>query len=140
VAVPDNTELSQLTVDFALQLLSTPTDARVVGEHNGEEVTVKVGPYGPYAKVGARSVSLPAGTDVGTVSMADIEPLLAFPRSLGADPASGEEVVLKRGRYGIYVEKAGETRPVPADTDPAWVTLDHALELLARPKKGRGKR
>ena len=140
VAVPDNTELSQLTVDFALQLLNTPTEARVVGEHNGEEVTVKVGPYGPYAKVGARSVSLPAGTDVATVSMADIEPLLAFPRSLGVDPASDEEVVLKRGRYGIYVEKAGDTRPVSADTDPAGVTLDHALELLARPKKGRGKR
>ena len=140
VAVPDNTELSQLTVEFALTLLNTPTEARVVGEHNGEEVSVKVGPYGPYATVGSRSVSLPADTDIATISLADIQPLLAFPRSLGVDPVSGDEVFVKRGRYGIYVERAGDTRPVPAETDPTTVTLEVALELLARPKKARGKR
>jgi DNA topoisomerase-1 len=140
VAVPDNTELSQLTVEFVLTLLNTPTEARIVGEHNGEEVSVKVGPYGPYATVGSRSVSLPADTDIATVSLADIQPLLAFPRSLGVDPVSGDEVFVKRGRYGIYVERAGDTRPVPAETDPTTVTLEVALELLARPKKARGKR
>lgn len=140
VAVPDQIELSQLTVEFAMSLLNAPSQARVIGEHDGEEVALKIGPHGPYVKVGARNVSLPAGVDLDALAMSDIVPLLAFPRVLGVDPTSGEEVVLKRGRYGVYVDRAGDTRPVAAETDVATFTVGDALELLARPKKGRGKR
>jgi len=138
--VPDQTELAELTVGYALSLLNAKNDARMIGVIDGDDVTVKVGPYGPYAKVGQRSISLAADVDISTVTLADVTALLAYPRVLGVDPETGLDIVLKRGRYGFYVDKDGDTRPVPKDSDVEKLTLDDALELLARPKKGRGKR
>jgi topoisomerase IA-like protein len=72
------------------------------------------------------------------VTLDDVIELLAYPKVLGVDGEN--EVVLKHGRYGFYVDKAGDTRPIGAGTDPTGFTLGAALELLAQPKKRRGKR
>jgi DNA topoisomerase-1 len=138
-AVPDQTELAHLTVDYALSLLRANQEARVIGEIDGEEVTVKVGPYGPYVKVGKRSLSLDAEADLSAVTLGDVQELMAFPRVLGADPESGADIVLKRGRYGLYVDRDGDTRPLPKDSDVEKFTLADAIDLLARPKKGKRK-
>ncbi len=138
VGVPDHTELSELTVDFAMKLFDAPKIDRVLGEHEGSVVELKSGPHGPYVKVGKRNVSLPSSLDAETVTLADVVGLLAYPKVLGLDGET--EVVLKRGRYGYYVDRAGDTRPLGPDADPTVFTLAAALELLAQPKKRRGKR
>ena len=63
-----------------------------------------------------------------------------YPRVRGIDPGLGVEIVVKRARYGVYVDRNGDTRPVPAEMNGDSLSMDEALELLARPKKGRGKR
>lgn len=138
--IPDQTELSTLTVEYALSLLNATQEARTIGQIDGDEVTVKVGPCGPYAKVGKRSVSLAADADLAAITLDDVQKLLAFPRLLGVDPESGVEILVKRGRYGVYVDRGGDTRPVQKDADAENLTVEDAIELLARPKKGRGKR
>ncbi|MCG8583602.1 MAG: DNA topoisomerase I, partial [Pirellulales bacterium] len=57
---------------------------------------------------------------------------------MGADPKSGESVVVHNGRYGPYVKCGSETRSLGADLSPLDVTLKQALELLAQPKQRRG--
>lgn len=138
VGVPDHTELAQLTVDYAMQLFDAPKIDRQLGEHEGSAVELKSGPHGPYVKVGKRNVSLPQALDPATITLDDVVALLAYPKVLGTD--GGVEVLLKHGRYGYYVEKDGDTRPIGRDTDPTSFTFDAALELLAQPKKRRGKR
>ncbi len=66
---------------------------------------------------------------------------LAAPRELGHDPASGEPVTLRKGPYGLYVQRgeaAGKEKParasVPKTLPAAEVTLDKALTLLALPR------
>lgn len=140
VGVPDQTELSTLTVDHVVSLLDAPRVERSLGTHEGEEVVVRTGPYGPYLSRGSGKISLPDTFDPGTVELDDVAHLLAFPRLLGVDPADGVEVVVKLGRYGAYVDKAGETRSAGSPDDGAVITLDAALALLAQEKKRRGRR
>ncbi|MCL6609583.1 MAG: topoisomerase DNA-binding C4 zinc finger domain-containing protein, partial [Geminicoccaceae bacterium] len=58
---------------------------------------------------------------------------------LGVDPATGEEVRLKEGRFGPYVERgSGESVKrcsLPPGTDPASIDLARALALLALPRE-----
>jgi DNA topoisomerase-1 len=68
------------------------------------------------------------------------------PRTLGTDPDTGQEVSLRRGPYGLYVqlgepgtdEKGKATKPrrasLPRGMDPDTLTLERALALLNMPR------
>jgi DNA topoisomerase-1 len=85
-------------------------------------------------KAGKRA-SIPAGTDVSTVTLADAVRYLSLPRELGMHPSTGKAVFSSTGRFGPYVGSDGEFRSLKAKVgDPYTITLDEALTLLATPK------
>ena len=60
-------------------------------------------------------------------------------RELGQNPDSGKAVWLRIGRFGPYVEEAGEEKPkrasLPKGWPPAAVDLEKALRLLKLPRE-----
>ncbi|WP_106639151.1 type I DNA topoisomerase [Allosphingosinicella vermicomposti] len=60
------------------------------------------------------------------------------PQVLGSDPASGEEISLRTGRFGPYVQqgdgKDAKRASIPRDVPQADVDLDWALKLLSLPR------
>ena len=70
-----------------------------------------------------------------TLTLEDALRLLSLPRSLGVDPADGEEVIATNGRYGPYVKKGADTRSLATEEQLLTVTIDDALTLLAQPKQ-----
>jgi DNA topoisomerase-1 len=52
--------------------------------------------------------------------------------SLGADP-DGEEIVVRVGRYGPYLQLGEQRASVPEDLAPDELTIERALELLSKP-------
>ena len=137
-----------LTLEQALDMLAYP---RALGPHpeSGTSVTVQDGPYGPYVKCGKESRSLPGEGDERYAKLTSIElpealELLSAPRQarrrrsqpaalaeLGAHPASGSPITVRDGRYGPYVTDGELNASLPRGRDPATVTLDDAVALLA---------
>ena len=86
-------------------------------------------------KTAAKRASIPAGTDLANVTLADALKYLSLPRELGLHPSTGKSVFSNTGRFGPYVGSDGEFRSLKvAIGDPYTVTLDIALGLLAAPK------
>ncbi|HET8529233.1 MAG TPA: type I DNA topoisomerase [Gaiellaceae bacterium] len=134
--------LDTITLEDALRLLSLP---RVVGAApDGEEVTVQNGRYGPYVQKGTESRSLESEGQLFTIGLEEALQVLAQPRQrrgrgqarpplaeLGADPASGRKIVVKEGRFGPYVTDGETNASLRTGDDPAALTQERALELLA---------
>jgi DNA topoisomerase-1 len=152
--------LDTITLDDALQLLSLP---RVLGTNSaGEEITVQNGRYGPYLKAGADSRTLTSEDQLFSINLDEALEIYSKPKErrrgvakpplkeLGVDPGSEKQVIIKDGRFGMYVTD-GETNATlrRGDTLEA-MTLERGLELLAgrraweaengpSPKKSRKK-
>lgn len=95
----------------------------------------KVAKKAKKKKINARRASIPAGTDLGSVTLADAVKYLSLPRELGAHPETGEMVMANTGRFGPYVAHNGEYRSLKGADDPYTVSFERAVELLAIPKQ-----
>jgi DNA topoisomerase I len=139
-----------ITLDDALRLLSLP---RVLGDVDGEEVTVTNGRYGPYVKKGKESRSLDSEDDLFTLTLDQALAKLAEPRrrgrqaaapplkELGNDPVSGKAITLKEGRFGPYVTDGDVNASLRAGDSVDSITPARAAELLqARRDRGPAKR
>jgi len=152
--------LDTITFNDALRLLSLP---RILGTNSlGEDITIQNGRYGPYLKAGVDSRTLTSEDQLFSLSLDEALEIYSKPKErrrgvakpplkeLGKDPATEKEVIVKDGRFGMYVTD-GETNATlrRGDTLEA-LTIERALELLAgrraweaengpSPKKSRKK-
>jgi DNA topoisomerase-1 len=78
-----------------------------------------------------KRVSLPRGASLEDLDLGQALKLLALPRALGVDPESGKPVTAGIGRFGPYVERAGQYQNLRAPDDVLTIDLPTALERLA---------
>ncbi len=152
--------LNTVTIDDALRLLSLP---RVVGTYEGVDITAQNGRYGPYLKHGTDSRTLQSEDQIFSISLDEAIEIYKQPKvrrrgvakpplkELGVDPASGKSLIVKDGRFGMYVTD-GETNATLRRGDVVeHLTLERGLELLAgrrawelanegAPKKGKRRK
>ncbi|MEM9793727.1 MAG: type I DNA topoisomerase, partial [Pseudomonadota bacterium] len=151
-SIPKGEDLSAVSLDRALQLLSLP---RYIGEHpEGGRIEAAIGRFGPfvmhekplaegekkptriYANIKEveevftigmnRAVELIAQKAASRGGRAAAKPL----RELGEHPDGGPINVME-GRYGPYVKWEKINATIPKDRDPKEVTVEEALELIS---------
>ena len=155
-SVPKETPPAELTLERIEEILRQKAEGpEVVGHHpeTNEPILLLTGQYGPYVQLGTVSdetpkpkrASLPRGVKLEDVTLEMAVGLLALPRTLGQHPETGARIFAGQGRFGPYIchdqGKAGKDyRSLKGDDQVLTVSLPRALELLAQPKLGRGRR
>ncbi len=137
-SLPRGVEGDSLTLEQAIGLLSLP---RLVGVHpeRGEPIEAGIGRFGPYVRMGGIYGSLDRDDDVLAVGLNRAVDVLARKlasvRTLGPHPKDGEPVMVRRGRFGPYVQHGSTVANLPRGVEMEALTPEAALALLAE----RGK-
>jgi DNA topoisomerase-1 len=111
----------------------------------GDGIVLRVGRYGAYLERDGQRANVPDDLVPDELTVEKAEELLAQPsgdRSLGVDPETGREIVVRNGRYGPFVSETEEegskekprTASLFASMSPESVTLEDALRLLSLPR------
>jgi len=129
IPLPRNVKPEDLTLDEASTLVSLPKDL-------GDGIEVNIGKFGPYIKQGTKSRSLTGADTVFNITKERAEEILkdAKPKQeakiLGKNPATGEDIVVAKGRYGLYI-KCGKTNyAIPVKQRTPDLSLDDALKII----------
>ena len=148
--IPKDFSLSNVDLDYALKLLSLP---REIGKHpeNGEMISADYGRFGPYIKCGKMNASLRGEETPLDIGLSKAIELLknrnkksSDLRNIGAHPETGEDLVIKDGRYGPYISDGKVNIALKSDLTPEKITLEQAVDLINQkrlsPTKKRKKR
>ena len=153
-SIPKGMDKNKVDFEQAQLLLSLP---REVARHpeSGEPILASIGRFGPYVQHGKVYANLGGDDDVLTIGANRAIDLIiakesgkggrrfgaaAAPgRVVGAHPEGGD-ITVRDGRYGPYVSHDGVNATLPKGKDPAAITLEEAIDLIAaRIAQGGGK-
>lgn len=152
-SLPKGWKPEEIDLEKAQMLLSLP---REIGQHpeDGELVEAGIGRYGPFVKHGKVYANLPEVDEVFTIGMNRAVEVLAQKASrgrgrtatatplkeLGDHPQGGGAVNVMAGRYGPYVKWEKVNATLPKDVEPADVTMEMAVQLIAEKAAKKGTR
>jgi len=152
-SLPKGWTAAAVDLEKALRLLSLP---REVGAHpdDGKTITAGLGRFGPFVLHDGTYANLENPEDVFDIGLNRAVALLADKRAgggrpqrgqaaalaeLGNHPEDGKPIRVLSGRFGPYIKHGDTNANIPKGADPAALTLDEALALIAeRVAKGGG--
>jgi DNA topoisomerase-1 len=131
-----------ITFEEAQGLLSLP---RTIGLHPEDQapITAQNGRYGPYITWNKEARTLETEEQIFTVDLDGALALLAQPRpkgrraaagplkELGEDPVTKRNVVVRNGKFGMYVTDGEVNATMRIGDTVELITLERACELLA---------
>ncbi|OUR94365.1 DNA topoisomerase I [Flavobacteriales bacterium 34_180_T64] len=99
---PDQ-QLNSITYEEAMDLFQLPKN---LGTHEGEEIEVNNGRFGPYVKFGKAFVSLPKGVDPLSVELDDAIVLIKEKQKADAPIYMYQELPVQKGkgRFGPFIK------------------------------------
>jgi DNA topoisomerase-1 len=143
-SIPKTIKPDELTLEQAIVLLSLP---REVAKHpeTGEPIVAGVGRFGPYVQHGKTYANLSRDDDILSIGGNRAIDLIVAKesgggsrfgrasdpgRALGEHPQGGA-ITVKSGRFGPYVTWGKINATIAKGSDPASLTLQQAIDLLA---------
>ena len=138
--------LDSITLEESLELTKLP---RELGESpDGLAISTNVGRFGPYVKYGTKFASLKKEDDPYTVTLQRALEIVEEKKTADAEREirifEEQNIKVLKGRYGPYVTDGKKNARIPKETEPASLTLEECVELLAsaktRPKRKKATR
>jgi DNA topoisomerase-1 len=127
--VPTGQSIETITFEEAMALFKLQA---AMGSYDGKELSVNIGRFGPYVKWGDEFISIPRGTDLGTV---DTEKAIEFIKAKQvAEAPVGEydnkPITKGTGRFGPFIKWDGLFINVPRRYDFDNLTQAEMNELI----------
>ncbi|MGN6222035.1 DNA topoisomerase I [Pseudoxanthomonas sp.] len=120
-----------ITLEEAIELFKLP---RKLGQDNGEEVSVGIGRFGPFAKRGSTYASLKKEDDPYTIDLARAVFLINEKEEIARNRIikefDGSDIQVLNGRFGPYISDGKLNGKIPKDREPASLTLAEVQQLL----------
>ena len=145
-SLPPGISEDDLDEDIAEKIIALPTELGM--SKNDKNVIIKdLGRYGPYIKCGSTNRKITAPDNILDLTLDRAIEILATSKSgteILKDLGKHEDVniLIKQGRYGIYVTNGKVNVTLPKDKDYATLDLATALDMIKnkKPKKRFSKR
>ena len=125
--------LETITLEEALSLFDLP---KVIGEYEGEPLTVANGRFGPYVRHKAKYYSLPKGMDPLSCTQEQAIQLIqekhaSEEKSLLKSFAEDAELQIRDGRFGPYMKYKGENYKLPKGIDPQSLSYEDCMKIIS---------
>lgn len=136
------------TVENTLEKKERKTGTRILGVHpeTGEQVSVKMGRYGPFVQIGEsgnggkpRFANLSRDLLLETITLEEAINLFRLPRSLGE--YEGDEMITGIGRFGPFIRYKNKFFSLKKGVDdPFVITAERAIEIIKEKYESDNKR
>lgn len=128
--------MEDVTLEQALEMFKLP---RVVGKHDGKDITAAVGRFGPYLRFDGKFVSIPKTDDPVSISLERAVELInskAEAERQKVIKTFAEEPALQvlNGRYGPYISFENKNYKIEKGTDASSLTIEDCRRIIAEEK------
>ncbi|MFQ5660188.1 MAG: DNA topoisomerase I [Gammaproteobacteria bacterium] len=134
--------IDTITLEEAMELFKLP---RELGNNKkGEKIVIGIGRFGPYIRYGKKFVSIKKDDDPYTITLDRALELIAEKQKADAEKQiktfEKQGISILNGRYGPYITDGTKNARVPKDREPASLTLEECLGMIAKAPASRGRR
>ena len=123
--------IETITKEEAMELFKLPM---LLGEHEGLEVSVNIGRFGPYVKFGEQFISIPRGEELSDVDLKRAVEIISAKQVEDAPIAyyEGKPVTKGKGRFGPFIKWNDMFINVPRAYHFESLTQKDCDELIAK--------
>ena len=104
-----------------------------------EEIEIRIGRYGIYGQKGEERFTIPSDLPPSDLNAEKISEIIEIknkePEVMAIDPISNENILLKKGRFGPYVQCGKKMKSLPPNVSMEDVDEKLAINLISLPKK-----
>jgi DNA topoisomerase-1 len=121
--------IETISMADAMELFQLP---KIIGEYEGQEVSVNTGRFGPYIKTGEMFVNLPRGKDPMTITIEEAEELIRSKKDELAPFGHYKNMPITKGkgRFGPFVKWNDLFVNIPVRYKMDTITEAEAIELI----------
>lgn len=138
-SIPKGEDMMTIELNRALEIIAVKDDRDaqkapiLIGQYQNEDVYAAVGRFGPYVQYNKHFYSLPAGTDVKTLSLEMAIDVIQKTDAKNNIKTFDNDLSIKvlNGRYGPYISKDGNNYKIPKDINPIDLTYEQCLDIVA---------
>ena len=129
--------LETITLEEALNLFKLP---RVLGELDGQEISVGTGRFGPYVRYDKMFVSIPKSMDPLSITLDEAKVLIREKQDAAAKRViktfdENPDLQILNGKYGPYIAYEGKNYKIPDTIDASFLNLDACYKVIELQKE-----